>query len=76
MLMAWIYGIPGVSTKNMEQQATSVDVTSEVIEFFLRRKSITGDHVVELREVKHPGAYYPRMMRENILKIILIKIDY
>lgn len=52
--------------KNMEQQATSVDVTSEVIEFFLRRKSITGDHVVELREVKHPGAYYPRMMRENL----------
>ncbi len=52
--------------KNMEQQATSVDVTSEVIEFFLRRKSITGDHVVELREVKHPGAYYPRMSRKNI----------
>lgn len=49
-----------------EKQSENLDVTPEAIQFFLRQSAITGERVVDLHEVKHPGAYYPRMMRENL----------
>lgn len=47
-------------------QLDSQDVTPATIEFFLRQSAVTGEGVAELHEVKYPGAYYPRMMRENL----------
>lgn len=47
-------------------QLDNQDVTPATIEFFLRQSAVTGEGVAELYEVKYPGVYYPRMMRENL----------
>lgn len=50
----------------VDTQVDNYDVTPATIDFFLCQSAVIGEGVAELHEVKYPGAYYPRMMRENL----------
>lgn len=69
-----IDGIGDWSTWNLnnlikEQVGEPVDnenITAEIISYFLKYRPAVNREIVELYEAKYPGAYYPRVRREEI----------
>ena len=47
-------------------EGNPAQVTKESIEYFLSREVKINRNIIDLYEVKYPGAFYPRIMRENI----------
>lgn len=46
--------------------ADNQNITAEIISHFLKYRNTANRDITELHEVKYPGAYYPRIRREEI----------
>lgn len=52
-----------------EQDGGQVDnenITAETISYFLKYRSVVNRDIADLHEAKYPGAYYPRVRREEV----------